>query len=43
LGETRRRFGDRIRGGNAEGIEAFLAGKAGEQRFRGDRIKKLGI
>lgn len=38
LGEARGGFGYRIRRGDAEGVEAFLAGETGEQRFRGDGI-----
>jgi hypothetical protein len=38
LGEARRGFRDRIRGGDAERVEAFLAGEVGEQGFRGGRI-----
>jgi hypothetical protein len=43
LGETRRGFGNRIGRGDAERIETFLAGEAGEQGFGRSRVQKSGI
>jgi hypothetical protein len=37
-GEAGSGLGDRIGSGDAEGVEAFVAGEAGEQRLCGDRI-----